>query len=99
MLARKRRRAAAARFRAEEVERKREQRERQRAVLTASGECASWQELEKCHAPASEDNPRTLLMKVARFVDRDLEMSRARLQRAIQQMSLGTAAQGARARP
>jgi hypothetical protein len=99
LLARKRRRAAVTRFRAEEVERKRAQRERQRAALTAELESASWQEAEKCHAPGSDDNRRNLFMKIARSVDRDLQMSRARLQQAIRQMGLEPAAQGARPGP
>ncbi len=98
-LARKRRCAAVARFRAEEVERKRAQRERHRAALTAEQESASWQELEKCHAPASGDNQRKLFMKIAKFVDEDLKMSRARLHRAIHQMALEPAAQGVRVGP
>ena len=99
MLARMRRRAAVARFRAEEVERKRAQRERQRAVLTAEHERAPWQEFEKCHAPGSGDNHRNVFREIAKIVDRDLKMSRARLHRAIHQMALGPAVQGARAGP
>jgi hypothetical protein len=98
-LARKRRRAAVARFRAEEVERKRAQRERRRAALTAEQESAAWQEREKCHAPGSADNQPKILIKIAKIVDEDLKMSRARLRKEIAQVILKTAAQGARAGP
>lgn len=102
-LARKRRRAEVANYRAGALERKRAQRarerEQQRAALTAEGERVSWQESGECHAPASAYNRPKLLVKIAKIVDDDLKMSRARLHQEIAQVILETAAQGARARP
>jgi hypothetical protein len=99
MLARRRRRAALSSYRAEESERKRAQRERQRAALTPEPEGASWQAVQKCHAPPSDDNRRKLFNKIARTVDRGLEMSRARLRQQIKQAVWKSAEQEARAGP